>query len=356
LNILDLVRRLGLEPRKQATTKGGEYACACPGCGGEDRSGRHSDRFRIWPDQNEGQGGYWCRRCLKGGDAIQFLRDFEGLSFRQACERIGRPAPDSKDLRMRPRKSPGADWSPREPGDPEARWREHARKLAKYAWEQLLGNDEELRRLEARGIGVDAVRSFSLGWLGKDVFRARESWGLSKVMSEKTGKARPLWFPKGVVIPWFQAFDIVKLRIRRPKPVKFGPAYYMVSGSASVTTLIRPKRAGCVPREIYVVVESELDAYMIASQTGGVCGAVALGSNSAHPDAEAAKILRSAAVILNALDYDEAGASQTQWWVEHVPQSKRWPVPVGKDPGEAYQQGVDIREWVIAGLPAGMRR
>jgi hypothetical protein len=130
----------------------------------------------------------------------------------------------------------------------------------------------------------------------------------------------------------------------------------MVPGSASVTTLIRPEASGqLVRREVYVIVESELDAMMIYQQAGDVCGAVALGSNSAHPDIEASKILSGAAVILNALDFDKAGGSERQWWEKHFPQSKRWPAPRAKDPGDAYKAGVNIREWIKAGLPEGMR-
>ena len=29
---------------------------------------------------------------------------------------------------------------------------------------------------------------------------------------------------------------------------------------------------------------------------------------------------------------------------------KRWPAPSGKDPTEAFQSGIDLREWIAAGL------
>lgn len=349
MNVLDLVNRQGIELKKAAASKGGEYHSACPGCGGQDR-------FCVWPEQNEGRGGYWCRQCRKGGDDIQFLRDFEGLSFRQACEKLGRPLPDSKDLRFSRTRPPETGWTPRAPSDPEAAWREHAHKLAVWAWERLIENEEELDRLEKRGIDVPAVNRFGLGWLPKDLYRDREVWGLTAVLNENTGRRRPLWLPRGLVIPWIVDGEVVKVRIRRPDPVKFGPRYYMLPGSASTTTLIRPAKKDDFKREAYVVVESELDAFMIAVQAGYLVGAVALGSNSAHPDESAAPVLRKSTVILNALDYDVAGASERAWWAKHFPQSRRWPVPQGKDPGEAYQAGVDIRAWVRAGLPAGMRR
>jgi len=72
-NLLDLISADGGALKKQATTGGGEYAGACPWCGG-------ADRFRVWP----GTGRYWCRGCGKAGDAIQYLRDRRGLSFIEA--------------------------------------------------------------------------------------------------------------------------------------------------------------------------------------------------------------------------------------------------------------------------------
>ena len=348
MNVLDLLRKHGIEPKRASSTKGGEYASACPKCGGKDR-------FRVWPEQNENQGAYWCRQCGLGGDAIQFLRDFDGLTFRQACERLGRKLPDSKDLRTMKQKSKAADWTPRDPVEPETTWRSKAQSLVFFASEQLLANATQMKWLADRGIGDDTVVKYWLGWLPEDVYRSLESWGLASVKNDETGKDRPLWIPKGLTIPWIIGSDVVKLRIRRPDPVKFGPRYYMVPGSASVTTLIRPKSAvQVVRREVYVIVESELDAIMIHEQAGDVCGAVALGSNSAHPDVESTKILKGATVILNALDFDDAGSSQRKWWEKHFAQSKRWPVPKGKDPGDAYKAGVNIREWVKAGQPEGM--
>jgi DNA primase len=349
MNILDLLRRHGIEAKKASSTKGGEYASACPGCGGKDR-------FRVWPEQHNGEGAYWCRQCGKGGDAIQFLRDFDGLTFRQACERLGRRIPDSKDLSMRQPKQKTPDWTPREPADPDAIWKEKAMKLCVWAFDQLEKKPEITQQLKDRGISEATAIKFRLGWLPEDIYRNRESWGLSAVQDEETGKERQLWFPQGLVIPWLKDDEVVKLRIRRPDPIELGPRYWMVPGSMSATTLIRPAEARhkAVKREVYVIVESELDAIMIHEQAGDICGAVALGSNSAHPDVESAEILRSAVLILNALDFDAAGSSERQWWEKHYQQSKRWPTPEAKDPGDAYKAGVNIKEWIRAGLPEGM--
>ena len=70
-----------VEVRRVSATNGGEHASPCPWCGG-------TDRFRLWPEQRR----YWCRQCGRKGDAIQFLRDYHGLSFKEACDAVGRQA------------------------------------------------------------------------------------------------------------------------------------------------------------------------------------------------------------------------------------------------------------------------
>src|SRR2546428_14193677 len=70
------------ELRKVANIDGGEYAGPCPWCGGEDR-------FRVWPHGDRPH--YWCRQCGRKGDAIQYLREHDRLTYREACEQLGHP-------------------------------------------------------------------------------------------------------------------------------------------------------------------------------------------------------------------------------------------------------------------------
>ena len=77
--------------RYVAHTNGGEYAGPCPFCGTGD------DRFRVWPDHPDGRGRYWCRVCDRSGDAIDYLRERDRLTYSQAVEELhlyeGDPAP-----------------------------------------------------------------------------------------------------------------------------------------------------------------------------------------------------------------------------------------------------------------------
>lgn len=347
LNILDLVREKGIEPKRVSGHKGGEYHSPCPGCGGVDR-------FHIWPEQNNGEGSYWCRQCEKTGDAIQFLRDFDGLSFKEACDRLGKET--SSSPQCQPLKIPGKNRCQVSgvgdqrteniiPPDP---WIEKAIALVSWAHEKLLPNTARMKYLRDRGLKRSTIIKYQFGWNpgknGKDLWRPRESWGLPTEL--KNNRKKKLWIPRGLIIPLIVGGQVHRVRIRT---LAKKPPYYVLPGSAMDTMTIRPNHRA------YVVVESELDGILLDQEIGDLAGIVALGSSSTKPDPETYRSLQRSAVILVALDFDAAGAKAWQWWQEHFPQSERWPVPRGKDPGEAFQAGVDLAEWVRSGLPPGWR-
>ena len=162
---------------------------------------------------------------------------------------------------------------------------------------------------------------------------------------KKNGRPRKLWIPPGIVIPHFEGGRLQRIRVRRPEGE---PRYYVVPGSSMATMTLGDVRRAAV------VVESELDGILLHHRAGDLARVVALGSSAAKPDARATALLREAALILVALDFDKAGAQASPWWKQNFPQSKLWPPPVGKDPGEAYSKhGVDLAAWLRAGFPEG---
>jgi len=78
-DLLEFCKQVGLEPKRVASTHGGEYKSPCPECFG-------TDRFTVWPNRQYKScvGGYFCRHCNKGGDSIQFCRVFLGMTWDQA--------------------------------------------------------------------------------------------------------------------------------------------------------------------------------------------------------------------------------------------------------------------------------
>ncbi|MCF8094448.1 MAG: hypothetical protein K9J79_03715 [Desulfobacteraceae bacterium] len=348
MNVLDLLQQCTLEkaPRKVSANKGGEYHSSCPGCGGEDR-------FHVWPEQNEGGGSYWCRQCEKAGDNIQFLIDFDGKSFKGACAALDRDPGEYRPEPMRPqqaKKPAGSNWAPRTYDAPADAWRDKAEKMVAWCHGQLLENKAQMDYLAGRGITYGTVVSARLGWNPKDMWRPRESWGLETILKDN-GKKKRLWLPAGLVIPHLDdAGSADRIRIRRPAPEN-GPKYYVVPGSFA-----GPMILGDRGRDAWVIIESELDGLAVWKAAGDIVTVCALGSSSARPDTKTAEGLKSALCILDALDYDGAGAKEKKFWSEHFgAQMERWPVPKGKDPGDAYAAGVDLREWILAGLPPRWR-
>ena len=341
MTLLDLLNHDGASIKRVSGTHGGEYAGPCPSCGG-------SDRFHVWPEQGDG-GRYWCRGCSKTGDVIQYLKDFRGLPYLEACHLLGQEPKNNGnrslnwDRRSQPGASAAASWQAKESTLPCDQWAQKAGQFVTWAEQQLWNTDqgrEALSWLHGRGLTEGTVKAFRLGWNSQSWFQKREAWGLPAVLREN-GKPKKLWLPLGLVIPKIAGDRVDRIRVRQPDG---DPRYYLVPGS-DTGPLVIPGGPACV------VVESELDAILLHQEAGDLAAVVALGSVSMRPDRGAAAILYEAGTILLALDADDPGAkSAWGWWREHFPKAKRWPTIQGKDPSEARQNGLDLRDWVMAGL------
>jgi DNA primase len=311
--------------KRVAMTNGGEYAGPCPFCGGRDR-------FRVWPNQSGGR--YWCRGCRKHGDAIQWLRDTRGLSFQEACAELG----------IDPHSRPKTEKPPRRPGEIKPNnplWQKKAGSFLAQAKWNLWKNQDALTWLHSRGLRDNTIQAASLGWNAVGRYEDRQDWGLDLPQDEK-GKVKKLWFPVGLVIPFVSNGAVLRLRIRRPGCQR---RYMIVSGSD-----MRPMILG-EGKDRVVVLESDLDAILIEQEGGEIVSVVALGNAQAKPDRETHEVLNRADLILISLDFDEAGRkSAWQFWLSTYPNARRWPVPIGKDPSEAFQEGLNIRAWIEAGL------
>jgi DNA primase len=353
MNILDAVSSAGVPLKKAASTKGGEYAGPCPGCGGKDR-------FRCWPAEKGGEGSYWCRGCNSGGDLVQFLKDYCGYSYPDAFAAAGRSRPeDYKAVRFRPAVNKQSnvsgfeEFNPKVYETPVETWQVKAGEFVDKAHQALLSYDKAMEYLNSRGLDEKAVKGFRLGWFagekGKNcAFRPRTSWGLSQIKNHKTGRDKMLWLPRGIIIPCFKNNRVYRIRIRRPKAdikTEHDVKYYVLPGSGmEVMDYNADKKS-------IVIVEAELDAMLIARHAGSITGVVSLGSAMNKPGSSVFYNLKKTLRILVALDYDQAGQKAWVWWSQNFKNAKLWPVPDGKDPGEAFEKGINIKEWIKAGLP-----
>jgi len=336
MNLIDLIEELNIQPKRKAATHGGEYCSPCPFCKEGD------DRFLIWPQRQnkngEYQGGrFSCRKCGKYGDAITFLRQLYGLSYREACERM-RIEPKQRNslpLKRPMLKSKIVD-------EPSDLWKEKANSFVEWSHKQLLNNDEGLSLLRERGFSDESIDHFVLGYNPQLFFRERTDWGLVQELKEE-GKVRKLWLPVGLVIPTFADDGIIKVKVRRSgwkEGDKF-PKYVEVSGSKQI-----PSIYGDTSLPFALILESELDALLIQQEAADLVYCVALGGSTKPLDAQTDQLLRTASLILFLPDFDEAGAIAWMKWKKMFPTIQRILTPCEKSAGDYFQNSGDLREWI----------
>ncbi len=370
MNLLSIyTNSYGTAVKKQ----GSGFNGPCPLCGGEPGK---SDRFIIWPERSENLGeacakhgihGVWsCRQCGAGGDTIAYLMQVEGLNFKQALAELGIEGGHAARKRRAAPSEPksSTQFTAPEISLPHPKWLAYAAKLVDEAADNIWQQPQALRWLAHRGLDAAAVQQYKIGYLspegkcGFGRFRHRSALNLEPKLVN--GKEKKLFIPRGIVIPSF-ALDgsVINIRIRRHKedltPMPDGripPKYLELEGSSRTPMLLRAN--GLPALSAYFITEAELDAILIHHATGGAVGAMAVRTNRGKPDATGHALLVESPCICIALDYDEAGAQGVEFWEENYAQAKRWPTPQGKDPGDAFALGVDIRAWVQAALPRSL--
>lgn len=338
MNILDLLAHDNI-PYK--TSYSGNYESPCPSCSGKDR-------FIIWPHQDIG-GRFWCRQCKIQGNALSYLKLFHHMSDSEACQILGiQPKTQGFD-RANFLQAP-LYWKPLPMDLPSENWRAKAHQLAAWANQELFSPKHKniLEKLQSeRGITQETAKKFGLGYIQTDLYINRLGWDLP-LMDDHTGDLKRLFIPAGLVIPGFYQGQICRLRIRKSNR-EDGYKYHIVPNS-SRHPMITPGKTDYV-----MVVESDLDAILLSQEAGDLIHVVAMGSCSAKPDERAFQVLSQAEIILISLDDDDAGTkSAFSWWLKHFPHAIFWPIIEGKDPTEAYLNGLDLREWVQAGIEDGL--
>jgi hypothetical protein len=353
---------------KKKTAK--EYAGPCPGCGGEDR-------FLVWPDK----GRFHCRGCGKTGDLVTLLREFADMSCPDAHESAGQsctaincpawekcrigarangeaPKRKQRESLQAPVPQQERSFTPDHADSPQDKWQQQAAALIEKAHAALLAAADQLAYLAKRGLPLEAVKQYRLGWLPENRYPKREAWGLP-TECKPDGTPKKMLLPEGILIPFFAADNSPhRLRIRRSHPRLNDPRYYWVPGSGNDVPVIGPETARGV-----VVIESDLDSLMVRWQCRDldIC-TLPLGTVSAKPKDRAFAVCESALAILVALDCEprtnertgqpeNPGGQAAKWWEQQWTRAQRWPVPDAKDPGEYFEAGGDIRAWVLAGLP-----
>lgn len=366
--------------KKVSGAKGGEWHSPCPICGG-------TDRFSVFPEQPGGElcqkhdlRGTWAcvRGCGKGGDLISWFTEIEGLTFKEACAelQITLEAQERVKRGYRPLRQPcqqaQSTFAPRGYLPPSEQWQLAATKLAMDAYHRIYDYPAIMNYLARRGLPQPAIDDYGLGYIegeGKQpdgIYRARSAYGLPEKIGRDGKPVHAFRMPRGITIPvWTSAFRVLRIRIRRrdidrDKSNPKDPKYLLVPQPGqpySAPLMLYPKDTQ-PELTTWVVTEAELDAMAVHYACAGKVGAISILTAKGKPDKVAHEALSRSARILVALDADEdktdgsnPGAEAWLWWKQTYPQAKLWPVPVGKDPGEAFSLGINLADWIFAGTP-----
>lgn len=335
--ILDLIQReTGYTFRRKASTDGGEWAGPCPFCRAGD------DRFRVWP----AKGRYSCiRHCGKGGDAIQFVREFKQMGFQAAKEYLEtnyQMATGESDNHNETDSRGKAKSEPCQAPVPE--WSDPAWEFVFDCQQHLMERDTNPRArawLHERRLTDDTLWAAGLGYNPADQYIDREAWGLPPATNEK-GNVKRLWLPRGIVIPWVIGGDLWGVRIRRPVGE---PKYYWIPGG-SPGLYSADALTGALPA---VLVEGEIDALTIAQEAGDVAAAVATGSTYGARHVRWLSRLALSPAVLITYDNDEGGEQAAGYWLDVLKNAKRWR-PYWGDANGLAQEDVNVRNWILAGL------
>lgn len=341
MTILELLEQDNITGNWMDSTYGKKHESKCPSCGGDNR-------FHVWPDLEEG-GRFWCRKCGKSGNVISYLMHFKGMGYGQALAVSGM----SPHRSLRKRNIIIGQTIPKKLYNDQSgvQWRLQCRGFLEWSKNRLWDSRYVIFRSwlnKDRGLKEETIKDANLGWLPVDWYTDRKDWGLPEKTKED-GTQSQLWIPAGLVIPCFHNGQLQRLRIRRHN-ITEGDRYYVLPGSSPIPMIFGD-------REIFIIVESELDALLLRQETGDLVGVIALGSALIRPDEEISEMLHRAKKIFVSLDSDDTGAKESwQWWLNRFPNAIRWPVILGKDPTAAYLKGLNLKDWVKAGIMAEQRQ
>jgi hypothetical protein len=271
---------------------------------------------------------------------MQALHD----TYPQACTRLG-ITPQSKDD-VKTVKSLFAHLLNRrdEPFEPtiveipNEKWLERTSAFCQWAKTNLIKDSASANYIISRGIDPITIDNYLIGVSSQEFFVDKSLWGLKE-------DGKKLWMPPGIVIPTLDRDGrIIRVKIRRSnyKTDDKLPRYVAITGSATGVNFIGNKN-----KRIGIVVESELDAYMLHSQLEGEYFVIGTGSCSKNPDEFCHEVVSFCKKVLIAYDNDEGGDRMWKKWKKiYGMRAIAAPTPYGKDIGEAFANGVNMKEWI----------
>jgi len=139
---------------------------------------------------------------------------------------------------------------------------------------------------------------------------------------------------------------VVGIKIRRDHTTENVPHRYVIA-SGSTNSMFITSHIDSVP---LVVVESELDALALKWMFKDEVNVVATGSALKNPDTHVEEMVEDATKVIILPDNDSAGTRMYCKWHDRYGNRKpiiKAKVPIGKDVGEAIQNGFDVKDWLL---------
>jgi len=254
---------------------------------------------------------WWSRNEV--GDGIQYLMNHCGRDFHNAVIMLGGHI----------------DHNSSKDNESFNDWIIKANKLIKLARVKLFEPNGEKRLdylINERGLNYGTIHKYHLGWL-------------------------PEWrkMPSKIVIPCYRLNgDLIRVKFRVDVPMSNNERYRIMKGS---NTSI-PFASNICSNKPVIIVESELDAILIAQESGDHIGVIGLGGVGSNLTSKIIKYLNELIPLkLICLDNDNAGRTKTASLINVLQNAYQWSIPekYGKDPGEAHKN-MDIKTWILTGL------
>lgn len=335
MNILEIIEKeSGLVFSKKSNIHGGEYAGPCPFCGG-------TDRFSIHPSKDH----FVCRQCQKAGDAIHFAMEYLNKSYTEICKHLDIP-PNYKFTQLDTTRDDSISWEPKEIKIPSKIWQEKAKCFLFEKFKYLMSPSGKNQRdyLNNRGINNETIKRARMGYSDRSVVFDAKTWGITSDGHDNSTE-RNIWVPEGILIPQFYDGNLMRIRVRQSNPISL-TRYAVVRGS-SMRFFDYDTHVGNRKNIIhaYIVVESDLDGWLLYQECSDLIRVFSAGSSSARPDTFTHECLKEDPGLI-CLDNDKAGCKETEWWVKQYPKAIPLKPVNGKDPGEMFENGVNIRDWI----------
>jgi DNA primase len=320
---------------------------------GRFRKGQKHDSLVVDVDR---QIYYWNSQSDRPGDVFSWLMLANGWNFKQAVADVAHRTGMRLDLdQPRPPSPPPRPLSPRTTrrlAAPPKIWQSRGQELVIRAQQTLWSPTGEvgLAELHRRGLSDETIRRAGVGWNPHHLWDEPTRWGFDG--------GRQVWLPRGLVVPWIIGDELWRLRVRRPKndlseneATYYSPRLYPTDRAGYVydhealynADALRVDRPS-------IILEGEFDCLSVAQAVADLVTPVATGSVSGARRLRWITRLARCSTVLVAFDADRAGDRHAAYWLQVLPNARRWR-PFWEDANQMGRDGVDLRAWIMAGLP-----